>query len=145
MKRLILSLLFALASAVVSAAESPRSVFIHAACDGKISSAVLSSLREEIRASQKYELIADLTDNGKMDVVLTIEMSCTERNDIAAVAIAYGKGKCFGHNNCHGAFDVSSLSANFCDSNAVAECGRTLFKLFDDHTNRPSLIQLQLE
>jgi len=48
MERLIFTL-FALASVAAYAAENPKPVFIHAACDGKISSAALSSLREEIR------------------------------------------------------------------------------------------------
>jgi hypothetical protein len=145
MERLIQILLFTLASLAANTAESPRPVFIHHACDDKISYAVISSLKEEIRTSQKYQLVPTLDDNGRMDVVLTIQMSCTERNDAAAVATVYGKGKCFGHNNCHGAFDVSSLRADFCDSNAAVECGRSLFKAFDDYTKRPSLIQLRLE
>jgi hypothetical protein len=141
----IVTLLLALSSLAANASESPRPVFIHAVCDGKISSAVLSHLRDEIRISQKYQLIPTLDDNGRMDVVLTIEMTCADRDDVAAVATAYGKGKCVGPAICHGVFDASSLRADFCDSKAPAECGHTLFKAFEDYLSRPNSVHLKVE
>lgn len=77
-----------------AAAESPKPVFLKAVCLSTVSSAVLSSFREEVRTSQKYQLVPNLSDNGRMDVVLTVDMNCTERNDVAAVATVYGKAKC---------------------------------------------------
>jgi hypothetical protein len=131
---LVLILLFTLASQAANAAESPRPVFVHAVCDGKISSAVLSSFREDIRTSQKYRLVPTVDDNGSMDVVLTVYMHCTERNGAAAVATTYGKGKCVSATRCHGTVDGSSVRSALCDSNAAAECGRVLFNAFDDYT-----------
>jgi hypothetical protein len=144
MERLILVLLFTLVPLAASAAESPRSVFIHAACDGKISSAVLSSLREGIRTSQKYQLVRTLDDEGRMDIVLTIYMNCAERSDVAAVAIGNGLAKCFGTTNCHLSVDGSSIRSALCDASAAVECGRALFKAFDEFMKRPNPAQLKL-
>src|ERR1700720_4606105 len=83
---LLLILLFTLASQTAHASEGPRSVFVKAICNGKLSAAVLASFREGIRTSQKYQLIPTLDDNGRMDVVLEVEMSCTERNNAVAIA-----------------------------------------------------------
>src|ERR1700675_2949491 len=105
---LVLIWLFTLGLAA-HAAESPKPVSVKAACLGKLSSAVLSSFREEIRTSQKYQLVPNLSDNGRMDTVLTVDMKCTERNDVAAVAIVYGKAKCFSNTNCHLSIDGSSI------------------------------------
>jgi hypothetical protein len=134
---LIMVFLFTLASLIANAANGPKPVFIKAACLGRSSSAVLSSFREEVRSSQKYQLVPDLSDNGLMDVVLTIDMNCTERNDIAAVATVFGMAKCFGAKNCNLKIDGSSLRSDLCDSNGATECGRTLFKTFDTYTGNP--------
>ncbi len=137
MERLLLILLFALAPLAASAVESPRSVSIHAVCDGKIPSAVLSSFREGIRTSQKYRLVRTLDDEGRMGVVLTIDMNSAERIDIVAVAITYGLAKCFSSTNCHVTIDGNSIRSALCDANAAAECGRALFKAFDDYVSTP--------
>ena len=141
----ILILLFPLTSFAASAAAEPRPVYIKADCDEKISSAVLSFFSEGIRNSQKYRLAPTLTDDGRMDVVATINMSCTERNYIASVAIAYGRAKCFSATNCHLSIDGSSIRSTLCDSNAAAECGRELFKAFDDYISRPNPAPQKLE
>jgi hypothetical protein len=138
MDRLILILLFSLTSLVAGASESPKSVFVHASCEGKISGEVLSSLREGIRTSQKYQLARKLDNGGRMDIVLTIYMSCTERNDVAAVATSYGFAKCYGEKNCHLSVDGHSIKSTLCDAKAATECGRGLFKAFDDYMNSPN-------
>jgi hypothetical protein len=130
---------FSLLSLVSTAcnAQSPSSVFVKTACDGKISSALLASLRDAISNSQKYRLMRTLADDGQMDIVLTINMHCTERNNSAAVATVFGKAKCLSTTNCHLAIDGSSLKSSLCDADVAAECGRTLFKLFDDYVSNP--------
>jgi hypothetical protein len=147
MKHLILAVSLTLAT-LANAADAPKSsVFIKAACDGKLSSAVIASLKGEIGNSQKYHLVPNLSDEGRMSEVITIQMVCSERTEVAAIATTYGKGKCFPGAYCHGAVDGSSLKSALCDSNATAECGRTLFKTFDDyasHMNSPGAPQLQL-
>jgi hypothetical protein len=144
-ERLIAILLLIFVPLIANAAEGPRSVFIHAGCDGRISSAALFSLREEIRTSQKYQLVRTLDDEGRMNVVLTFYMNCTERSDVAAIAFAYGQAKCFSSKNCHLAVDGSSVRSALCESNAAAQCGRTLFKAFDDYMSNPPGPPLKLQ
>jgi hypothetical protein len=148
MKRLILCIVFALATTAASAADTPKSsVFVKSACDGKISATIVASLKAQIEASPKYHAVPNLTDEGRMGEVLTIEVVCSERPDIVAIATTFGKSKCFPGAYCHGVVDGSSLKAALCDSNLSAECGRALFKAFDDyasHMNGPGAPQLQL-
>jgi len=147
MTRLILTLSFILATMAANAADTPKSsVAIHTAgCDGKVSSPAIASLKEQISTSPKYRLVPDLTDEGRMGVVLTIIMACTDRPDVAAVATTYGKAKCFPGAYCHQAVDGSSLKSALCDSSAPTDCGRSLFKTFDDYTSNPNGVKLQLQ
>jgi hypothetical protein len=71
-------------------------------------------------------------------------MKCTERTNIAAVATVFGAAKCFSVKNCHLTIDGSSLRSDLCDSSASAECGRVLFKAFDDYTSNPVSPPLKL-
>lgn len=137
MHRLSLVLFFIFAPLAKASGENQRPVFIKTVCDGKISSAVLSSLRNEISTSQKYRTARNLADGGPTDVVLTINMKCTERNDIAGIALVFGQARCFSTTNCHLAIDGSSIMSNLCDSKSAAECGRALFKSFDDYASDP--------
>ena len=147
MKRLILYFVFILATTAANADTPKSSVFVKSACDGKISTAIIASLKTEIEASQKYHSVPNLSDEGRMGEVVTIQIACSERADVAAIATTFGKGKCFPGAYCHGVVDGSSLKSALCDLNASVECGRTLFKAFDDyvsHMNSPGAPQLQL-
>lgn len=148
MKRLILCIVFTLAATAANAADTPKSsVFVKSSCDGKISTELMASLKAEIEGSQKYHSVPNLSDEGRMGEVLTIQIACSERTDVAAIATTFGKGKCFPGAYCHGVVDGSSLKSALCDLSASAECGRTLFKAFDDYVSRmtsPSAPQLQL-
>jgi hypothetical protein len=128
MNRLALILTVTLISLGAHAEQGPRPIFIKATCDGTIPSNLLASFKEAISASQKYQLVPTLDDNGRMDVVIVVEMSCVERNKIVAVASAFGLAKCFGPKNCHSTLDGTSLSALLCDPNGEVVCGRELFK-----------------
>ena len=145
MKCLVLILLVTLTSLAASAEGDPKPLLVNARCDGKISSAVLSSLKEEIRTSTKYQLVPGLDDNGRMDIVLLIYMVCTEHNDVAAVATTYGIGHCFSRTDCRGTVDGSSIKVALCNSSPPAECGRALYKAFDDYSIHPNPAQLKLE
>lgn len=134
---LILILLSGLASVSASAEGSASPVVIKAACEGATPSTVLYALREEIGNSQKYRLTPNLADDGRMDVVRTINMKCTERNNLVAVATVFGAAKCFSLTNCHLSIDGSSIRADLCDSKTASECARLLFKAFDDYVNSP--------
>jgi hypothetical protein len=143
-RTLFLGFVFILTSLTAAAQASPQSVFVKATCDGKMSSVVRSSFMDQIRASPKYQSISNLGDNGRMDVVLHVQMSCAERNDVAAVATVYGVAKCFGPRNCHATMDGTSLRVALCDPNAVADCGRALFKAFDDYESNALATPLRL-
>ena len=122
---------FTLAIVAASAVENPQSVYIHADCDGKVSSPVVSSFTEAIRASQKYRQVPSLEDEGRRGIVMTIYMACAERNDIIGVASSYGWAKCYGEKERHLSLDGSSIRSVLCDAKAASECGRTLFKVLN--------------
>ena len=44
-------------------------------------------------------MVPNLSDNGKMDVVLTINMVCPERDNVIGVASVCGMAKCSGPQN----------------------------------------------
>jgi hypothetical protein len=69
---------------------------------------ILSAFKEELQNSKKYELVADLSDNEKMDVVISVQMICEEDKGNVAVASVYGYAKCFGPKNCHVSVDGST-------------------------------------
>jgi len=116
-------------------ASGIRPVFIAfpkpATCDGKLSSVLLSSFKEALSTSQRHELIRDLSDNGKMDTVLIVQMSCEERNNSVSVTSIYGEAKCFGLRNCHAALDPRTGNVLSCDPNGEPICGKELFKEFE--------------
>jgi hypothetical protein len=43
-------------------------------------------LKEAITASGQYRFVSSLDDEGKLDLVHTIYMTCAENNDVTAVA-----------------------------------------------------------
>lgn len=145
MRHLIFIFSLTVAAVAASGADGAKPVFVKAKCVDKVSSSALSSFREALGASERYRLVSSLDDAGRMDVVLSVQMSCTQRDNVVAVASVYGIAKCFGPRNCHVAFDVTSLRADFCDSSAAPECGRALFKAFDDYMNNPNRPPLQLD
>jgi hypothetical protein len=145
MVRFIAVFLLVLSAQAADIESDSRPVFVKALCEGKLSSVVISAFKQEISLSHKYRLIPSMDDNGRMDVVVSIQMSCTEREKIAAIATVYGKAKCFGSSNCHGAFDVPSLRVDLCDFDAPVDCGRVLFEAFENYLSRPSRTHLLLE
>lgn len=135
MTRLIL-LTFTLFALRADAADATkRSVHIHATCDGKISSAVITSLQSAVDTSQKYHLVPNLTDEGHFDEVLTVVIACSERADMASFATAYGKAKCAAGGYCYQGLDAGSLKSSMCDSSGSVECGKALFQTFDDYVS----------
>jgi hypothetical protein len=128
------------------AAETLSPVFIKTACNGKISSMLLSSLRDVIGNSQKYRVTTTLTDDNQMDVVLTINIDCTERGNAVALASVFGQAKCFqSSSNCHFRIDVWSLRSDLCDANSATECARKLFRRFSDYVSNPIAVKKDLE
>jgi len=100
---------------------------------------VLASLKEAISTSGKYRLVSTLDDEGKLDLVHTIHMTCVENNDVSSVATQYGIAKCKSSKECGSIIDGDSLNVSLCNANLSADCGRALFKGFDYYMglNRP--------
>ena|SRR5947209_8164483 len=68
--------------------------------------------------------------------------SCTGRDNLAAIATVYGFAKCFGAKDCHLSIDGSSLRSDICEAGShVGECGRVLFRGFDEYVNNPYVLR----
>ena len=108
-----------------------RPVFLISNCVLKSGSVIQAAFNEALQNSKKYELVPDLSDKGKMDVVISVKMICEEDKGNVAVASVYGLVKCFGPKNCHAAVDDSTLSALLSEPGMEAQSGVNLFKGFD--------------
>jgi len=128
MKRLVLILWVTLTWLAAYAADSPKPVLVKARCDRETSIPLLSSFQEAIQTSNRYEMVPNLSDNGKMDAVLTINMVCAERDHVIGVASVYGMAQCLGPQNCHHSIDDSRLNMLMCDPNGQAQCGKEQFR-----------------
>lgn len=140
---LIVTLIFSSSLAYAETRQKP--LFIMAKCDGKLSSVVLSALKDAAAASQEYQLISSLDDNGHLDQVQTIHLTCAENNEVTAVATQFGIAKCQSTTVCHSVVDGLSLNVALCNASLSIGCGRALFKAFDAYINRPSPTPLRLE
>ena|SRR5579872_174446 len=118
------------------ASQSPKPVFIRSNCKTTLSSGLLQNFKQQLRDSRRYTVVSTVDDNGKMDVVLQVDVSCAEHGDLTAIASVYGIAKCFGAQNCHVTMDGDSLTAILCDSNGISNCGRLLFRSFDGYVAR---------
>jgi len=134
-----------LISLFARAETSKKPLVITAKCDGKLSSIVLSALKEAASASQNYEVVASLNDNGRLDTVQTIHMTCAENKEVTAVASQFGIAKCRSTAICNSVIDGLSLNVALCNANLSAECGRALFDTFDTYVNRPNRIPLKVD
>ena len=72
MNRVFLVLFLTAASLSAYSADPAQAVFVRSRCDKKLSSIVISALKEAITASGKYRLVSSLDDEGKLDLVHTI-------------------------------------------------------------------------
>jgi len=112
--------------------DQVKPVFLITNCTSKSGSTILSAFKEALQSSKKYELVSDLSDKGKMDVVITVKMICVEDKGNVAVASVYGLAKCFGPKNCHVSVNDSTLSALLSGPAMETRSGTNLFKGFDD-------------
>lgn len=132
MRRLLLFLFITLTSLAAHASDQPKPVFLKTNCILKSGSVILSAFKEALEDSKKYKLVPDLSDEGKMDVVISVQMICEEDKGNVAVASLYGWVKCFGPKNCHAAIDASTLTALLSEPGIEKQSGINLFKSFDD-------------
>ena len=75
---------------------------------------------------------------GVPGVVLTIYVNCTQqgegRTGVAAIAAIYGQAEnCRLLGSCHVASNEFTLRSMVCGGNVAPECGRTLFRDFDNY------------
>src|ERR1700688_1424682 len=94
---------------------------------------------------RSIQLVASLDDNGHLDTVQTIYMTCAENNDVTAVATQFGIAKCRSTTVCHSVIDGISLNVALCNANLSADCGRALLKAFDAYINRPNPTPLNVD
>lgn len=138
---------FVLCSLVAFAQEHPKPVFVKATgCESKLASVLFSSFKDSMRAGiARYEIVPDLSDWGKNDVVFVIQMTCGERNNAVSVASIYGLAKCFGPKNCHQSINGSTLNLLMCDPSGEKQCGFELLKELDYTLSRMDPRSMQLE
>jgi hypothetical protein len=119
-----------------SASGQLKPVFLITNCTLKSGSVILSAFKEALQNSKKYELVPDLSDKGKMDVVITVKMICVEDKGNVAVASVYGMAKCFGPKNCHVSVNDATLNALLSEpgieTKNETQSGINLFKGFDE-------------
>ncbi len=106
---------------------------------------LLVSFKDAISTSQRYVLVSNLSDNGKMDAVFIIEMACGESHNAVSVGSIYGMAKCFGINNCHVSLGGHTLNVLMCDPNGETVCGKELFKEFEYVLATTGLVGVKLE
>jgi TPR repeat protein len=109
-----------------------KPVFLITNCTLKSGSVILSAFKEALQSSKRYELVPDLSDKGKMDVVIRVKMICVEDKGNVAVASIYGLAKCFGPKNCHLSSDDTTLNALLSEPGDETQSGINLFKGFDE-------------
>jgi uncharacterized protein len=112
--------------------DQVKPVFLITNCTLKSGSVILSAFKEALQNSKKYELVSDLSDKGKMDVVITVKMICVEDKGNVAIASVYGLAKCFGPKNCHVSVNDSTLNALLSEPTMETQSGINLFKAFDE-------------
>ena len=112
--------------------DQVKPVFLMTNCTLKSGSVILSAFKEALQSSKKYELVPDLSDKGKMDVVITVKMICVEDKGNVAIASVYGLAKCFGPKNCHVSVNDSTLNALLSEPGGETQSGINLFKGFDE-------------
>jgi hypothetical protein len=132
MKTFLLTLFIALATLAASAGDQPKPVFLTTNCVLKSGSLIQSAFNQALQNSKKYELVPDLSDKGKMDVVITVRMICVEDKGNVAVASIYGMAKCFGPKNCHVVVNDSTMNALLSETGMETQSGTNLFKGFDE-------------
>ncbi len=132
MKTLLVTLFMVVASLAAHAGDQPKPVFLVTNCSLKSGSMILSAFKEALQSSKKYELVPNLSDNGKNDVVIELRMICEEDKGDVAVASVLGFAKCFGPKNGHVSVNGSTLTALSSEPGIETQSGTNLFKGFED-------------
>lgn len=120
----------------------PKRVFLRArSCDEQLSSDIIASLRQEIRASAGYQLATSLSDSGGYEVVITVYATCVEavlptnREHVASIAVIFGTGACT-MGSCTVQSNESTLDAVLCSGRQAQVCGRNLYTSLDGYMSK---------
>jgi hypothetical protein len=132
MRMFLLALFIVFAPVAARASDVPKPVFLFTNCTLKSGSVILSAFKGALQSSNKYELVPDLSDKGKMEVVVTVRMICVEDRGNVAVASVYGLAKCFGPKNCHASVNATTLTALLSEPGDETRSGNNLFHSFDE-------------
>jgi hypothetical protein len=106
-------------------------------CDGPLSSIVLTSLKQQIKASTKYQLADSLEDTGGLGVVIAVYVTCTDavlRNSeqIASLATIFGFATC-NAGRCHVATDEGSLGVFLCSGKSGVGSGSDIYGALSEY------------
>jgi hypothetical protein len=128
-------------SIACGAVDKPKHIFIRDFCTGPLGSEIMSSFRQEIRASAGYELAASLADHGGDEVVITVYVTCTESRlptseRVVSVGSIFGTGTCSAADSCHINSNESTLGALLCSGKSGTGCGKDLYVSMDDYMSK---------
>jgi hypothetical protein len=129
-----------LVSLAANAVENkPKRVFVTSSCKEPLGMEVLSSFRQEIRASAGYQLANSLNDDGGHDAVITVDVVCGEAViasvRMASVASLFGTGTCtFG--TCSITPNQLTLQTQLCGENQGTRCGKALYVSLDEYMSK---------
>jgi hypothetical protein len=144
MKRLALILWVTLTWLAAYAADSPKPVLVKATCDRRNLHPAAFFVARSAPDLKQIRDGPNLSDNGKIDVGLTINMVCAERDNVIGVASVYGMAKCLDPQNCHHSIDGSRLNMLMCDPSGQAQCGKEQFREGTVQGARVCLEQIEL-
>lgn len=134
------AVLFLITLSAQAVEPAPKHVFIRDTCDGPLGSEIVSSLRQQLRASGGYQVANALTDDGGYSVVITVYLSCVESvlptgERVASVASIFGTGTCTA-GSCTVTSNESTLGAELCSGRSGAGCGKDLYVSLDRYMNK---------
>lgn len=136
------TLLFLLSAggSVMSAAITPKYVFINSNCkDTGVGAQVVEAFSQAVRRSDDYRLASRLDDAGSYKAVITVYIRCTEDVDsvgerTVSIASIFGYAAC-PSGNCKVVDDDSTLKAMLARNGEGGRYGRVLFDVLDEYEN----------
>jgi hypothetical protein len=142
MRTCLIVLALVLCSSAAQAVESkPMHVWIKDFCTGPLGQEIVTSLRQEIRASAGYQLAASLADDGGDQVVVTIYITCTEstwgntRERVVSLASIFGTGVCT-LGSCSITSNEGTLGALLCSGKSGVGCGKDIYVELDNYMSK---------
>jgi len=120
----------------------PKHVFVKdTGCQGQLSSDVMASFRQEIRASAGYQIATSLSDSGGYEVVVTVYAMCIETvlpvngEHVVSIATIFGTGTCTS-GSCTVRSNESTLGAMLCSGREAQGCARDFYTSLDGYMSK---------